>query len=285
MELLSGMQVLQSGGSNVVVIKLGGSALTDKSRGSGGVRAEVLENVASDLRYLRSRGFSVVLVTGGGYEAHKLAKEYGLGCKYVDSSRFSGAILTHIAAANLCEYVCKYLCERGIAASPLHPFSMTVLCGCNVEYFPIDVVEQLLVKGVVPVLHGDVCLDREYNFSILSGDDIVKYLCNVLLGVRCCIFLMDVPGILRDSGDEIYSTIYVSELDSVVHEVMSRGGTDKTTVVDVTGGIRKKLYVARDIARRGIPVYFASGFRKGVLRLIVDGLGTAGKDFTVVIPQ
>ncbi len=95
---------------------------------------------------------------------------------------------------------------------------------------------ELIERGVIPILYGDVVASDE-GFSIISGDDIMLDL-GSKLRPSASIFLTDVPGILDADGNVIKQLTNAS----VVNE---RG----TRYIDVTGGLMRKIRSAMELAR------------------------------------
>ena len=92
--------------------------------------------------------------------------------------------------------------------------------------------------GLVPVLYGDVVLDDEITFSILSGDEIIYILCKNLITYKVskAIFATDIEGIYvrGDKKNYVVSRISSDEIDNLQL-------ADMGTKIDVTEGIRGKL--------------------------------------------
>jgi isopentenyl phosphate kinase (EC 2.7.4.-) len=55
-------------------------------------------------------------------------------------------------------------------------------------------MRRLVSMSVIPMLYGDVIIDDELGFSILSGDDIMVELARALKPSKA-LFLMDVDGV------------------------------------------------------------------------------------------
>jgi len=117
-----------------------------------------------------------------------------------------------------------------------------------------------LKLGLVPVIHGDACLetsDRET--SIVSGDTVMVYLCEVSRP-DYAVFLADVDGVLTAPPGsvpepELIRRIVVDEDGSWTCDI-SDGPQMSQSPNDVTGGIKLKLKSAIEIVSRfRIPVY------------------------------
>jgi isopentenyl phosphate kinase len=99
----------------------------------------------------------------------------------------------------------------------------------------------LLSNGYVPLLHGDVLLDKTRHWRIFSGDDLLLKLAEYFQP-RQCIFLTSVPGILRSDGSVIEEfSIGENKIDEV---------NQQSSIIDVTGSMQNKAMIANDIVNK-----------------------------------
>jgi len=117
-----------------------------------------------------------------------------------------------------------------------------------------ETIEELVKKGFVPLLHGDVVFDQTTNFTILSGDVITRVLAELLKPKRV-VHLSDTKGIYttppENIGSELIKEIIVTKSgDFKMPETSKRNH-------DVTGGIKFKLMESHLITMQGTNVYFA----------------------------
>ena len=119
-------------------------------------------------------------------------------------------------------------------------------------------------NGFVPICHGDAIFDNRQGCRILSGDVIIRRLCNEL-SVNRVVFLSDVQGVYTKPPNEddasLISEIRVRQdgnIDIPVHTNVSGK--------DVTGGIKLKIECACEIVRKS----------KGSTSVFVCGVSTQG---------
>jgi len=223
-----------------VIIKLGGSAITDKSRplteNWRGIEALCIAMVNSDL--------PLIVVHGGGSFGHFYAKQYDVGTKPI---RVGGAAVSdiHWSMRRLNLAVIEKMREYGMAPYSIPPDHFI----WNGRESRARIKELEYFDGVTPVSYGDIIPYKD-RFQIVSGDRLVKLFATVLNAVRV-VFTMDVEGIYLDSGKEKLAE-HISRVDAV--RLASRLQVDATT--DATGGIARKLRIAADIAAHGIDVSF-----------------------------
>lgn len=221
----------------IVLLKLGGSVITDKS-GSDTVDHARLAALAGEIA--RRSNLRLVLVHGAGSCGHPEAARYHIQ-DGVGQANKEGIAVTHEAVAGLNRAVVAALREHGVDAVGIHP-----LAGCRAdnghliscEHLPIA---QLVRLGITPVLHGDVVMDKSRGACIISGDQIIRYLA-VALGAARVGLATDVPGVL-DKG----AVVPVITRDMVGR--LTIGCSENT---DVTGGMKGKITELLGLAEEGI---------------------------------
>ena len=219
----------------LVIMKLGGSAISDKSR-----PLSYREDWVRELGILLSKEFrsgnKFILVHGGGSFAHPIALAYGLS-RYRDYDQLIGVSLTSAVLSYLSMKITLTLTSVGLPIYPLRTGSIYVIKDDKPHLLigPTHLME-LVERGVIPMLYGDVVASDE-GFSIISGDDIMLDL-GLKLRPSSAIFLTDVPGILDANGNVIKELTKSSAI--------SEKGTH---YIDVTGGLMRKVKSALELAR------------------------------------
>jgi len=209
-----------------VLIKLGGSVITDKS-GDCTVNTEKLEHIS---RIISSHsGIQFLIVHGAGSCGHPEAKRHHLD-KGLDPNNKSGIFITHRAVLKLNTAVVNALRANGVEAVGIHPLDACTAKNGRLESFSHQPVEMLVHQGIVPVLHGDVVMDSVRGACIVSGDQLVSAI-PARIHVDRIGLATDVAGVIRD-GD----VIPLINRDTVAD--IEIGESDNT---DVTGGMIGKL--------------------------------------------
>ena len=247
--------------SKLIILKLGGSAITDKSRPLC-PRTEVMKSLAREISKLIHKNFRFILIHGGGSFGHYVATSYGIDR---GETPYRGYIETRIAMLRLNELLCRYFSDAGIPIVPIHPSCIMIASNGIPSAIFIKPINVALEAGYVPVLHGDVVLDISRSYSIISGDTLIDVLTDYI-PTRLVIFGMDVDGIYdRDPsevGAKLLTEISVSEIDNI---------SGKVAYLDVTGGIITKLRVAKKLAAKGIEVVFLNIVKGGILTDFLSG--------------
>jgi len=99
--------------SEVTILKIGGSVLTDKSR-EGKLNRKEVARIAREIASGDVK--SLILIHGAGSFGHPIAKKFGLDVP--GGQNYAGATLTHEMVKELNRAVVQKLIENGIVAIP-----------------------------------------------------------------------------------------------------------------------------------------------------------------------
>jgi isopentenyl phosphate kinase len=248
--------------ASVILVKLGGSLITDKSVPFS-YRGNVVSSLGGEIASSRKR---VVIVHGGGSFGHTVAKKYGLSSNHF-SSRSDGVGETRKAMYDLNGLVCKSLLDAGVSPYVFAPFDLLLRGRTRAASW----LNGLLDSGLTPTTFGDVSSNPE-GFRVLSGDTMMYELARMLKPERC-IFTLNVDGIYEGKRNTLVPRISIRKLQEM--KVKSEE--------DATGGIGLKLKVAAKLASTGTAVSFVSGFRRKEFSKALNGLSFYGT--TVISTQ
>lgn len=192
----------------------------------------------------------LIIVHGGGSFGHPLAKQYNIKQGYEEPSQIKGFSKTHQAMLELNKLVVNALIHNNIAAFSVSPSSCIVTKAGRIEIFYDCTLARLLDTGFVPVLFGDVVLDNNTGFTILSGDQLVAALATRFKAEKI-VFGVDVEGLYTadpktDDSAQLISHITLQELKILLHSI---GGAK---VTDVTGGMLGKILELIPVIATGI---------------------------------
>lgn len=223
--------------SERMILKLGGSVITDKSADCT-VNHESLAAIAEAIAAARTGG--IVVVHGAGSCGHPEAKRYHLD-KGATVGQTEGIWVTHRVVSSLNDDVVRALREAGVAAVGIHPFHTGVADNGRLVSFEHRHLEKMLALGMVPVIHGDVVMDLTRGACIVSGDQLVRYMA-LALHITCVGLATDVPGVL--DGTRVVPRITRGTMPEI-----HIGNSNHT---DVTGGMSGKLSELLELADAGI---------------------------------
>lgn len=253
-----------------LIVKLGGSVITDKRRPFT-VKRATLARLARELTAVRK---PLVVVHGGGSFGHPVASKYRIAEGYKNKSQLMGLSLTHRAMERLNVYVIEALQKAGIQAIAIQPSACAAVSGGRIRSMELTPIKKLLTLGLVPVLYGDAVPDLRKGMSILSGDQIVAYLARELDAVRV-ILGVDVNGVYTANPKNDRRAKLVRKITPVDRELVT--SLDVAGVKDVTGGMRTKVKELLPLAMCGVEAEIVNATKPGVIRKAIQGkrgLGT-----------
>lgn len=246
----------------MIVIKLGGSVITDKSR----YREFRKELVGRLCREIKASGKDVMVVHGAGSFGHIVAKEGRLNDGFEDASQIPALAQTCYDTRDLSSMVVKELIDAGIPAVSVPTGSCFWMDDRVLKIQDDYVLRSMRDKGIMPVLFGDVVQDRKLGFAICSGDQIVERLADLFDAERV-IFVSDVDG-LYDSDPK--SNPSAKLLDVVNRDSLENVSTD-SSVSDVTGGVRSKIETMLRMCSGKRDCILMNGTKKGRLLSLLNG--------------
>lgn len=237
-------------------VKLGGSLLTDK-RQAGSFRADTAGRLAGELEEAaRAMPGALVVGHGSGSFGHATADEHRIHPGVVGPNQLAGVVATQQAAAALHRLVVEALREKGALPFSLAPSSFLVARGGKPIAVGLEPLQRALEKGLLPVVYGDVVMDREWGASICSTERVFLALSKGLrqrgFSVKQAIWMGRTDGIYDERGETVAS-ISPETYEEVAAAARGAEGAD------VTGGMRHRLESAIELAREGIPSWIVNG--------------------------
>ncbi|KOX94307.1 acetylglutamate kinase [Haloarcula rubripromontorii] len=211
-----------------VVLKLGGSVITDKDEPETVDRAALSAAVSAVAE--SPVGDDIVVVHGGGSFGHHHAAEHGVSTT-AGTHDVDGVRAIHGAMCRLNAAVVDALADAGVPAVPVHPFSAATRDADGDLSLPTRQVETLLDEGFVPVLHGDLVAHAGAGATVLSGDELVVELAPAVDADRVGV-CSTVSGVLDDDGTVI------DRIETFEAVAAALGESEAT---DVSGGMAGKV--------------------------------------------
>jgi len=244
----------------MILLKIGGSVLTDKARETTINEANmcmVAQQIAN------TRVSKLMLVHGAGSFGHPQAIKY-----LSEGFSAQGIWKTHAAVCLLNTIFIDELQSKNVPALPIHPLDHVIVDHGKIVEFNLVALQLMLENNVIPVIHGDVVMDRSRRFSILSGDQLVTHLARIMRPQK--------TGMGTDVDGIIYEGKTIRHLTPTDFE-RYRAGITGSGNIDVTGGMLHKVSELIDLAKLGIPSQIFDATKEGnIARFLAAGndLGT-----------
>lgn len=243
-----------------VLVKLGGSLLTDKSRDMT-LREEVAKRVVAEVGQARR---PVVLLHGAGSFGHPFVKRFGIGTPPFDASKRVGVSQTLAGVAYLAAEVLGLANEAGMRTVPV-PLHLEALKRGALPKSVSDTVKDLLSDGFTPVLHGTLARDDDLGWRVLSADEALAQLA-ARLKPASCVFATDVDGVHARDPKQFPDAPLLPVVRASNAPAAAKGGSG----ADATGRMEGKLLHARAAAKHA-PTLLVNGLAPGRLMAALQG--------------
>lgn len=247
--LIEALPYIKEYNGKILLVKYGGSAMTDES---------LKRAVMGDLVLLSLIGVKVVLVHGGGPEITEMLRKVGKKSEFVDGLRVTDAetadVVQMVLAGKVNKSLVNLLQSLGgkamglsgadgglIRAKQLKPELGYV---GEIESLDVQPVLDLLDGGYIPVI-STVGYDDEGNVYNINADTAAARIAG-MLKAQSFINMTDTAGLLADEKDEdtLISRIFVSEAQRLIKQGK------------LSGGMIPKVNCCIEAIRRGVKKVF-----------------------------
>ncbi|MCK9322900.1 MAG: isopentenyl phosphate kinase [Candidatus Methanomethylophilaceae archaeon] len=216
----------------MILIKLGGSVITDKTQ----YRTFNQECVSRLFDEIKKSERGVLIVHGAGSFGHVIAKQYSLQNGLVDFGQIPAVAKVQYDVRELNSMIIAELLKKGIPAVSIPPGSCFIMDNGKLIIKDPEVMLAFSHLGLMPVLFGDVVIDRKKGFGICSGDQIMEILCDLYKPEKV-IFVSDIDGLYDKDPKNNKDAKLIDEVTSEKLENIN----SYSNIDDVTGGVRGKM--------------------------------------------
>ncbi len=246
----------------LILIKLGGSVITDKSKEYFAREKNIIRLAKEVKESLKKFNGKIIIGHGGGSFPHTPAKKYKTKEGLVNKNSVIGMAITEDAARKLNMILVKNFLEIGLPVFSFSPASFLISDTKVYSKSYIDPIKIALQIGVIPVVYGDVIIDKKNGCTIFSTEKVLSILGRQLqkdYKIRV-IYVTDVDGVYDEKGitiPRVTSKNFMSLKSSIV------GAKN----VDVTGGMLHKVEEALTLAKKmNIKIQIINGAKKNSLK-------------------
>jgi isopentenyl phosphate kinase len=258
----------------IILLKLGGSLITDKDKPYT-PRLDKLSELAREIKTAldSNPGLLLILGHGSGSFGHVAAKKHGTRDGVQTTEQWHGFTEVRFQAAELNRHVVQALLEAGIAALPFPPSASMVSKDRKVIHHNLEPIRRALDVHLLPVVQGDVAFDEMRGGTILSTEDVFAFLTEQFSPSRILLAGIE-AGVWADFPER---TQLVKEIQLSDYEKM-RAGIGGSASTDVTGGMKAKVEEMLALVQKtdGMTVQIFSAEESGSLTkaLMGENVGT-----------
>ena len=223
--------------TKLVLLKLGGSLITDKTQPYT-PHLETLEDLAAQIADALRTDPELKLVVGHGSGSfgHAAASQYQTRRGVQGPEGWRGFAEVWYQASALNRLVMESLRRAALPCVTLAPVASVTARDGLLASWDLAVLRSALAAGLLPVVHGDVVFDEVRGGTILSTEDLFVHLArhlqpqHILLAGREAGIWADFPARTR-----LIRELTPGELDTQAPELKAPAGAD------VTGGMKAKV--------------------------------------------
>lgn len=253
----------------LALVKLGGSLITDKNIPYT-ARPEIMQQLVGEISLIKQQNPSLKLIIGNGagsfghQSAHKYKTIEGFAC---DAEKL-GFCLVHKDVLDLNLLLAKFFLQAGLPAVSLPPLTMAVTQNKQLVKADFSVIENSLQAGLIPLVFGDVVLDKAIGGTIVSTDTLLAELAKYFhIQKKYQVRLINAgnyPGVYDQHG-QVLPHITPNNYAQIKYAI------GQSQSVDVTGGMSGKVEEFLAIASLGIDCWIIDGNIAGNLTQAVLG--------------
>ncbi|RME03584.1 MAG: hypothetical protein D6805_05895 [Planctomycetota bacterium] len=262
-----------------IILKLGGSLITEKSKPTPTLRHQLLQQIAQELLQAYQIYPHWIFVHGAGSFGHPLAKKLGLQQGLRPNTDLKELCKLQCLQHQLSTELCHIFLQHSLPCFPLQSSALFLLHNQNIlEFFttPITKIQNL---GLIPLLGGVPALDEQRKISILSGDQITYALAQKL-NPPLVIHATQVGGVFTANPQ----TNKNAKRIPLIHQQnwpQIQPLLNSPQYSDVSGGMQGKILQCLKIAQLNIPVAILNLQKPNNLLQLLQGKSWQG---TLILP-
>ena len=246
--LVDALSYIQKFAGDTVVIKYGGSAMTNEV---------IKQSVLKDIAVLKSVVIKPVIVHGGGKDINTWLNKVSIESEFKNGLRVTTKETLEVAEMVLSGKLNKGLVQHmerigthavglsgkdGNMLTVEKHFSKGEDIGWvgKITAVDTDLIETLLMNGYTPII-STIGLDEKYNAYNINADDVATAIARALKASKL-VFLTDIEGVLKDPNDP---KTLISKINTASAKVLFESGI-------IQGGMIPKLQNCIDAVQNDV---------------------------------
>lgn len=244
-----------------IILKLGGSIITEKLSGRPRLRKAVVRQLAKELKTFIQRfpDAKIILLHGAGSFGHPLVHRHKLLKQPLTGSRLLGFTETVSSMRKMANLLTEFFQAVKLPVFPLQASAMV--------HFDIRRLKQMINVGFIPLLGGDMGLTKKNQAIVVSADKLAIFLTKALPASKI-IFATNVNGVFNKFPPTANAKP-LSVLSRREIKFMLKKMSERKIRYDVTGGMAGKLRTTLALQKKEIIIF--NGLKPGNLTKALDG--------------
>ena len=252
-----------------IILKLGGSVITEKLSGRPRIRKTVVQQLVKELKLFiqHSPQTRVILLHGAGSFGHPLVYRHKLLGGPLTGARLLGFIETVCSMRHMANLLTDNFRAAKLPVLPLQTSAVLNEKNNAMVLFNLRQLKQILDAGFIPLLGGDMGLTQKNQAVVVSADRLAVLLAKAF-PVSRIIFATDVDGVF-DKFPPPGNTHPLPFLSRKNLRRLLKKMNEQKSQYDTTGGMTGKLRTM--LVLRGKKVIIFNGLRPGGLTKALAG--------------
>lgn len=265
--------------NNTVLIKLGGSSITDVQKPLTPKRREISRLLREITEAKRVGNFDVIIGHGSGSFGHAPSKKYKINERGVSDNRgLIGAVITEQETSMLNRIVIDVAAKNKIPVFSFAPHSFGIASNLQFTVSYGGHIISAMKVGFIPLVYGDIVIDSVRGAADISTEEVLRSLSTVIRP-NLIVIGTDVDGLFTKDPktNKDAKLIDVVSSSSIAQALKCARGSTK---IDSTGGMNTKvssLYAA--VQSSGAIGYIVNATKRGLLRDVLLGQEVIGTVF------
>jgi isopentenyl phosphate kinase len=259
--------------NDLTLIKLGGSLITNKSIPFK-VELDILNKITREIKSSIEEFPQFIIVGhGGGSFPHVFAKQYDINRGFITDQSYFGFAEVQNAAAQLNRIVVKTFLDQRMNAVSVSIANICRQKSGIIYHCYSESISGCLENNIIPVLYGDVTFDDTLGCSVISTEEIFRYLCENFsykdYTIKRIIIAGNVEGVMTadpnvDNNAHLIKKITSTNSSKIINALGGAKG------FDVTGGMKHKVEKMLAV-KRGITIQIIDGTVPGNISRALHG--------------
>ncbi len=204
------------------------------------MRLPLIRKIAKEIKAsLESQSFNLILIHGAGSVGHQLAHKYELtkGANQTEKG-WEGALISRVANQTMDVSISDIFVKNNLPVVSIHTSSVIIQTNGKISHFDLGTIKESLKQNCIPLLYGEMVLDRKLGMTICSGDAIVPYLAKKL-GAQKMFFASDIDGIF-DKDPHLHKNAKLIKKIRL-SDIEKKSKLTHSHNIDTTGGLLGKI--------------------------------------------
>lgn len=246
-----------------IILKFGGSIITEKLSGRPRIRKKVVQQLTKELKLFVQRfpNIRIILLHGAGSFGHPLVYRHKLLEQPLTGVRLLGFAETVSSMRHMANLLTNTFLTAKLPVLPLQASAVLNEKNGAMVLFNLRQIKQILESGFIPLLGGDMGLTKKNQAVIVSADRLAVLLAKAF-PISKIIFATDVDGIFNEfppsSGEQPVPYICRNDLKCLLKNM-----NQQKSRCDMTGEMQGKLQELLALQKKEVIVF--NGLKPGNL--------------------